>query len=67
MSKEAKDLIAKMLQSQDKRISLKEIFEHPWMYTNIPITNLKVSFRKMYEYTKFSKVKHPNSAQKDDS
>ena len=59
MSKEAKDLIARMLKPSHDRITLKEIFDHPWMHTNIPITNLKVSFRKMHQYSKFNKVTVP--------
>lgn len=56
VSKEAKDLIARILQPADKRISIKEIFEHPWMNVNLPTTSLKLSFRKMHEFSKFSKV-----------
>jgi hypothetical protein len=56
ISKEAKDLIYKILLPADKRISIKEIFEHPWMNVNLPTTTQKVSFRKMHEFSKFSKV-----------
>jgi hypothetical protein len=53
---EAKDLVARILKPADKRITLEEIFAHPWMNHDIPTSSLKVSFRKMHEYSKFSKV-----------
>jgi serine/threonine protein kinase len=56
VSKEAKDLIARMLVPADKRISMQAIFEHPWMSSALPATNLKVSFRRLHEFSKFSKV-----------
>lgn len=56
MSDEAKDLIKKILQPADKRITLEGIFAHPWMSKPVPTSSLKVSFRKMHEYSKFSKV-----------
>jgi hypothetical protein len=56
VSAEAKDLIEKILVPADKRITLEGIFSHPWMSKKVPTTNLKVSFRKMHEYSKFSKV-----------
>lgn len=57
VSKEAKDLISKILQPADKRITLEGIFAHPWMSKEVPTVGLKVSFRKMHEYSKFSKLK----------
>lgn len=57
VSKEAKDLISKILRPADQRLTLEEIFSHPWMSQDVPSTNLKVSFRKMHEYSKFSKLK----------
>lgn len=56
MSAEAKDLIKRILMPADKRITLEEIFKHPWMAKEVSSTALKVSFRKMHEYSKFSKV-----------
>jgi len=49
-------LIRRILAPADKRITLDEIFKHPWMEKEIPTSTLKVSFRKMHEYSKFSKV-----------
>lgn len=49
-------MISKILKPADKRLTLEEIFAHPWMNKEIPNTALKVSFRKMHEYSKFSKV-----------
>ena len=48
VSNDAKDLIAKILQPSDKRITLEGIFSHPWMSKDVPSTGLKVSFRKMH-------------------
>jgi len=45
-----------MLLPADQRISIKDIFTHPWMVAEVPATNLKISFRKMHEFSKFSKV-----------
>ena len=56
MTTEAKDLISKILKPADKRLTLEEIFAHPWMNKEVPNVALKVSFRKMHEYSKFSKV-----------
>jgi hypothetical protein len=60
VSKDAKDLISRMLLPVDQRISLKEIFDHPWMKSKISTTNLNASFKKMHDYSKFSKV-NPHS------
>jgi len=56
VSAEAKDLIKRILTPADKRITLEEIFKHPWMEKEVSKSALKVSFRKMHEYSKFSKV-----------
>ena len=56
ISAEAKDLISKILQPADKRITLEGIFAHPWMSKDVSNVGIKVSFRKMHEYSKFSKV-----------
>jgi hypothetical protein len=56
LSQELKDLIGKMLQPEKKRITMEEIFSHPWMMTNLGKTNLRLSFGKMMNFAKYSKV-----------
>jgi hypothetical protein len=45
-----------MLFPAEKRITIQEIFKHPWMSGEVSSTTLKISFRKMHEFSKFSKV-----------
>jgi hypothetical protein len=46
-----------MLRPADQRISLQGVFDHPWMSSALPATSLKVSFRRLHEFSKFSKVR----------
>ena len=51
-----KDLIQKLLVPENMRPSIEEIFEHPWLKTELPNTPLNLNFKKMIEFTKYSKV-----------
>ena len=57
ISSNLKDLISKILQPVDKRISIEEIFNHPWIKNEAPKTPLKLSFARMQNYSKYSKLK----------
>jgi hypothetical protein len=45
-----------MLQPPAQRITLDEIFDHEWMLKDLPEKPLKVSFSKVFNFSKFSKV-----------
>lgn len=57
VSPECKDLIKRILMPEDKRITIEEIYNHPWMKADLPNIPLELNFRRMFEYSKFSKVK----------
>ena len=58
MSLSLRDLIKKMLTRAEKRLTLNEILEHPWVKDTIekPV-QLKLDFNQMKSVTKFSKLK----------
>ena len=56
VSNSTKDLIKKILVSDKERLTLKQLFEHPWMTEQLNKDPLKVNFAKMCNFTKFSKV-----------
>lgn len=53
-----RDLIKRMLVPVDKRLTIDQILEHPWVRIAIekPV-KLKVDFKKMKKTTKFSKLR----------
>lgn len=52
-----KDLISKILQPEDKRYTLDQILQHPWMSTSLSRNNLKVNFDKMRKFSKYCQLK----------
>lgn len=52
-----KDLIKKMLMPADKRITIEQIFKHPWMKINPKKTKLSIDFSAMARFSKFSRLK----------
>lgn len=52
-----KDLLRKMLQPAISRISINEIYEHPWMKMKLNRIPLQVDFKIMASFSKFSKIK----------
>jgi calcium-dependent protein kinase len=52
-----KDLIRRMLKPAEERITLDQIYQHPWMNVKIHKSTLKVDFRIMANFSKFSKIK----------
>ena len=57
VSAEAKDLIARMMSPVGKRISLEEVFQHPWLAGEVPNLARKLNFGKIIKSTKSSKLK----------
>ena len=57
VSSSLKDLIKKILMDDEKRLTIKQIFEHPWMVSKANSTPLKLNFGKMSNFSKFSKLK----------
>lgn len=58
ISSELKDLIKRMLVPAKERISIKEIFDHPWMkQEQINKSLLKLNFGKIINFSKYSKLK----------
>lgn len=56
LSEEVKDLIKRILVPADKRITVEEILAHPWMTKQLPSNNLHLDFKKLKNFSNFSKV-----------
>lgn len=56
VSKAAKDLIGKILQPESKRMSATDIFNDPWVLKETSKGPLKLSWRKLLNFSKYSKV-----------
>jgi hypothetical protein len=54
-----KDLIKRMLMPAEKRITIDEIMTHPWMSKQLPSLNLQLDFKRLKNFSNFSKVAHP--------
>jgi hypothetical protein len=52
-----KDLIKKLLMPADKRITLNQVFEHPWMTIKVNKAPISIDFKAMANFSKFSKIK----------
>ena len=58
ISGELKNLIKKMLVPAKVRITIEEIFNHPWMKADeVNKVQLKLNFGKIISFTKYSKLK----------
>jgi hypothetical protein len=51
-----KDLIKRILVPADKRITADEILAHPWMTKQLPAISLQLDFKKLKNFSNFSKV-----------
>lgn len=56
VSKGVKDLIVKILQPENKRISIADIFHDPWVLKESPKNPLKLNFTRISSFSKYSKV-----------
>lgn len=56
VSKSVKELIQKILQPENKRISIAEIFHDSWILKESSKNALKPNFSRMSSFSKFSKV-----------
>lgn len=57
VSLELKNLIKRMLVPAKERISIAEIYEHPWMnVTEVSKQNLRLNYGRIINFSKFSKV-----------
>lgn len=52
-----KDLIQKILVTAESRISLANIFDHPWMKKRAIDENLKIDYKKLEEYQNHTLLK----------
>lgn len=52
-----KDLIKRMLKPAAERITIDQIFQHPWMTVKNNKPPFKVDFKAMAGFSKFSKIK----------
>ena len=53
----AKDLVQRMMSPVEKRISLDEVLNHPWITDEVATRNRKFNFGKMINAAKSSKLK----------
>lgn len=56
VSAAAKSLITKILMPEGKRLTADEIFQDPWILKEASQKPLKLSFSRMLNFSKFSKV-----------
>ena len=52
-----KDLIKRMLKPAEERITIDQIYQHPWMTVKAKKSPIKVDFKAMASFSKFSKIK----------
>lgn len=52
-----KDLIKKILQDQEQRITIEGIFNHPWMKIKPKKTQMNIEFSNLLKFSKLSKLK----------
>lgn len=45
-----------MMQPMDKRISIEQIYSHPWMNSALTKNTLRLNFGKIINFSKYSKV-----------
>lgn len=57
VSADLKDLISKILQPEDKRYTLNQILQHPWMNTSISRKDLKINFGKLRKFSKYCQLR----------
>lgn len=58
VSPEVKNLIKRMLVPARERISISEIYEHPWMnVSTLSKQSLKLNYGRIMSFSKYSKVK----------
>ena len=56
LTPELKDLISKILVPANQRITVEGIMNHPWMSKQLPEVPLKLDFKKLKNFSNFSKV-----------
>lgn len=57
VSLELKDLISKILQPEQTRLKIDQIYQHPWMNMNLEKPDAKVSLSRIINFSKYSKLK----------
>lgn len=56
VSGECKDLIKKLLLPDKERLTIQEIFNHPWMKMELSNSPLLINYEKLREFKKYTKV-----------
>ncbi len=52
-----KDLLKKMLKPANERISIEDIYRHPWMTVKVNKAPISIDFKTIANFSKFSKIK----------
>lgn len=52
-----KDLLKKILRPAKERITIDEIYKHPWMNVKLNKIPISIDFKIMASFSKFSKIK----------
>lgn len=52
-----KDLLRKILKPANQRISINDIYNHPWMKMKLNKVSFNIDFKIIASFTKFSKIK----------
>lgn len=56
LTEEVKDLIRRILVPAETRITIEEIMNHPWMTKQLPLSTLQLDFKRLRNFSNFSKV-----------
>lgn len=57
LTEEVKDLIKRILTPAETRITIEEIMNHPWMTKQLPLSTLQLDFKRLRNFSNFSKLK----------
>lgn len=57
LSPSLKNLFSRIFVADHERISIDEILTHPWMTAILPKDSLELNFKKLKEFSNFSKVR----------
>lgn len=57
VSAELKDLISKILQPEDRRYTIDQIFRHPWMRISTNRVSTKVNYEKLRKFSNYCQLK----------
>ena len=58
ISPQLKDLIYRILQPESLRLTIDQIYQHPWMNMEESKLDFRINYSKIINFSKYSKVNH---------